>query len=126
MRKRKKIEIRTNMFSILDLLGYYAISLPFLGLIGNSIIFLICLKEKYNSMFVLLCFLASSDFLSLIFWNAKHFAYSIFQYDVQSVHIYSCKIGNWIQFSSLQTSAWFLVFFFLLNKKRIISSDMIV
>jgi hypothetical protein len=125
------------MTNILNILGYYAISLPFFGLIGNSIIFMACLRDKQNSMFVLLCFLSVSDFLSLIFWNVKHFAYSTFQYDIQSINVYSCKIGNWIQFSSLQSSAWILVslkkdclkshfyyfFFFKIKTKVLMSLD---
>ena len=93
----------------LTILGYYALGIAFIGLLGNATIFVICFRAKSNSMFVLLCYLAFSDTLCLYFWNLNHFITSSFNIDIQNFNIISCKIGSWIQFSSLQSSAWILV-----------------
>ena len=97
------------MTNALQILGYYALAIAFLGLLGNITIFVVSFKSKSNSMFVLFCFLSLNDALSLYFWNLNHFVYSSFNLDLQNFNIYSCKIGSWIQFSSLQSSAWILV-----------------
>ena len=97
------------MVDALQVLGYYAIAIAFLGLLGNITIFVVSFKAKSNSMFVLFCFLSLNDALCLYFWNLNHFVYSSFNLDLQNFNIYSCKIGSWIQFSSLQSSAWILV-----------------
>jgi hypothetical protein len=99
------------MVDALQILGYYALVIAFLGLLGNITIFLVSFKAKSSSMFVLFCFLSLNDALSLYFWNLNHFVYSSFNLDLQNFNIYSCKIGSWIQFSSLQSSAWTLVYF---------------
>ena len=101
------------MINALKILGYYSLIIALLGLFGNIIIFVVSFKSKTNSMFVLFCYLAISDTLSLLFWNLNHFIYSSFNLDIQNFNVYSCKIGSWIQFSSLQSSAWILVTHFL-------------
>ena len=98
------------MINILQILGYYAVCIAVLGTIGNMIIVYVSIKaNKSNSTFALFRYLALNDTLALYFWNMNHFIYSSFNLDIQSFNIYSCKIGSWIQFSSLQSSAWILV-----------------
>ncbi len=104
------------MIEILKILGYYAVSIAVLGTIGNMIIAYVSIKsKKTNSTFVLFRYLALNDTLTLYFWNMNHFIYSSFNLDIQNFNIYSCKIGNWIQFSSLQSSAWILVNFLFIE-----------
>ncbi len=98
------------MTNILQILGYYAFCIAVLGTISNMIIVYVSIQsKKTNSTFILFRYLAMNNTLALYFWNLNHFIYSSFNLDIQNINTYSCKIGNWIQFSSLQSSAWVLV-----------------
>ena len=97
------------MFDALQLLGYYALILVILGTIGNAIILYVSFRIKASSIFVLFRYLAICDTLALYFWNLNIFTYSVLNLDLQNYNMNSCKFGNWIQFSSLQSSAWILV-----------------
>ena len=97
------------MVDILQSLGFVSLCIAIFGTIGNFLIAYISVKTRSNSTFVLLRYLAINDALSLYFWNINHFIQSTFDIDIQNSNIYSCKMGSFIQFSSLQTSAWTLV-----------------
>ena len=98
------------MVDIHQALGYYAFCIAVFGTIGNSIIAYVSIKsQKTNSTFVLFRYLAFSDTLTLYFWNIGHFISSSFGLDIENFNLYLCKFGNWIQYSSLQSSAWILV-----------------
>ena len=98
------------MIDTLQILGFYALAIAFLGFFGNMTIFVVSFKAKSSSMFVLFCFLSLNDTLCLYFWNLFHFVYSSFNLDLLNFNIYSCKFSSWLQFSSLQASAWTLVY----------------
>ena len=100
------------MADVLTFLGIYSFVLVILGTLSNVLIMFICFKAKSNSMFPLLGYLAFSDTLSLFFWNLSHFIESSFDIDIQNFNIYLCKFGTWIQYSSLQSSAWILVCYY--------------
>ena len=98
------------MIGVLQVLGYYAVCITILGTIGNiTIAYVSIVSKKKNSAIILFRYLALNDTLALYFWNLNHFIYSSFNLDIQSISLLWCKIGNWIQFSSLQSSAWILV-----------------
>ena len=97
------------MTDIIQILGYYALTIIILGTIGNALILYVSYRIKQSSVFILFCYLSISDTLSLYFWNLNIFTYSTYNLDLQNYNLYSCKFGNWIQFSALQTSAWILV-----------------
>jgi hypothetical protein len=97
------------MHNALVILGYYSLSLTIFGTVFNIIIAYISIKSKSNSSFFLLRYLAFSDTLALYFWNLSHFSEAIFNINLENYSMISCKLGDWIQFSSLQTSAWILV-----------------
>ncbi len=102
------------MISILQGLGFYSFFILILGTIGNLIIAYVSIKStKASSTFILFRYLAFSDTLCLYFWNLSHFIDSSFSLDIQNYNIYLCKFGSWIQFSSLQSSAWILVWIFI-------------
>ena len=105
-----------QMFDALQLLGYYALILVILGTIGNAIILYVSFRIKASSIFVLFRYLAICDTMALYFWNLNIFTYSVLNLDLQNYNMNSCKFGNWIQFSSLQSSAWILVKFKALVK----------
>ena len=98
-----------KMIDALQMLGYYSLALIILGTLGNSVIVYVTFKTKPSTLFVLLRYLAVCDTISLYFWNLNIFVYSTFNLDIANFNIYSCKIGDWIQFASLQASAWILV-----------------
>ena len=97
------------MIDILQILGYIALFLAFFGTICNLMIAIVSIKANSNSTMVLLKYLALSDTLSLYFWNLSHFIEAIFHVDIQNYSLFTCKFGSWIQYSSLQSSAWILV-----------------
>lgn len=97
------------MKQLLDILGYIALILTFSGTICNLAIAYVSIKSKSNSTIVLLRYLAFSDMCSLYFWNLSHFIEAIFGIDIQNFSLIGCKFGSWIQYSSLQSSAWTLV-----------------
>ena len=99
------------MIDTLKILGYYSLVLVVLGTLGNLIIMFVSIKTNTHAMFALFGYLAFSDMLSLYFWNLSHFIYSSFDIDIQNFNVYMCKFGTWIQYSSLQSSAWILVSF---------------
>ena len=95
--------------SLLQIISFYALSLIVLGTTCNFIIFYVCYNTKRNSIFMLLRYLAIYDTFTLYFWNLNHFTTANFHFNLQNFSLYSCKFGNWIQFASLQSSAWILV-----------------
>ena len=103
------------MVNALDILGWYSLIIIILGTIGNLIIFYVCVKTNKNSTFILLRYLAINDMISLYYWNLNNFT-KVFNLYLESLNLYSCKIGTWIQFSSLQSSAWILVYIFIRYK----------
>ena len=97
------------MFKASQILTSYGVALIFLGALGNSLIAYVSLRNKSHTIFALLRYLALTDTLALVFWNLNHFTGAIFEFDLMSYNLYMCKIGEWIQYSSMQASAWLLV-----------------
>lgn len=97
------------MSSTLQILGAYSLIIIILGTFGNILTIYVCSKSKNNPTFVLLQYLAANNLISLFYWNLSHFTETI-HFDITSYSMFGCKVGAWTQFSSLQTSAWILVF----------------
>lgn len=93
--------------------GVYSLLLIIIGTIGNILIFLICLRLKKNTTFILLRALSISDTISLYFWNLKHFMIPFYGIDIEGYPI--CRYTNFVQLASLQISAWTLVYMKNLN-----------
>ena len=97
------------MFNVLALLGSYALFLVISGTLGNLVTIYVSVKShKINSTFLLFRYLAVNNALSLYWWNLSHFT-AIINLNLQDFNLHLCKFGSWIQFSSLQSSAWILV-----------------
>ena len=94
---------------IIQAISVYALILIFLGTIGNIFTFMVCIKLRKTTTFVFLAFISVSDSLILYFWNLNHFTDTFFGIDLQNYNIYSCKFGCFLQFTSMQVSAWLLV-----------------
>ena len=97
------------MFDTLQIPGYYAIVILILGTASNVIMFYISIRIKHNSIFVLFRYLAFFDTIALYYWNLHYFTLSVLGFDLKSHSMNTCKYGSWIQYSSLQSSAWILV-----------------
>jgi hypothetical protein len=91
------------------IIGVYEIILIILGTFGNLFIFYVSYLNRQNSTFLFLAFLSISDMLSLYWWNLNHFVQPFTNLDLQNFNFYYCKIINFCQFVSSQTSAWILI-----------------
>lgn len=89
--------------------GMYALFLTIIGTIGNIIIFIVTSKLTKPNTFVYLRFLAISDILTLYYWNLDKFVLSFTRANYQNMSVAMCKIGNYIQYTTLQFSSWMLV-----------------
>lgn len=85
----------------------------FLGVTGNTISFIIFrfhpTFKKMPSM-VFLSFVAVSDTIALFEWNLNHFTILAYNIDIQQTNIVYCRLFNFAQYTSLQTSALILSF----------------
>ena len=100
------------MVDILKILGGYALFITIAGTFANLLIFLTTIKFKDDTSFKIIGINAISDAIALYYWNLNHFTLIYFNIDLINNNIYSCKIGQLIQFTSLQFSAWSYVRFF--------------
>ena len=97
------------MVDIFYILGIYKLILIIAGSIGNLLIFIVCMKLKENTTFMIMRFLSVSDIITLYFWNLNQVADSLFGLDLLNYNLYYCKFLQFSQFTSLQISAWMLV-----------------
>ena len=97
------------MVDVLQVFGAYSLLLIIVGTLGNMLIFATCMRLQKNTTFIFLRFLSISDTVALYFWNLNHFLVPFFDIDLETVHYMSCKIVMYLQFASLQISAWILV-----------------
>jgi hypothetical protein len=95
--------------TIVEILSAYALFLVVFGTIGNFLVFLTSIRLRHTSTFIFMAFMAISDTLTLYFWNLNHFTSTFFNLDIENTLVINCRIGNFIQFSSFQSSSWLLV-----------------
>jgi hypothetical protein len=100
-----------NLF--LKILSAYALFLTVVGTFLNSISIFVCIRLRANKSFVFLSFLCVSDTIALYFWNLNHFTSGFFHINLIAINYWLCKFGQFVQFSSMQISAWLLVFIFI-------------
>ena len=91
------------------IVGAYELIVIIVGTFGNLFIFYVSFLNRQNSTFLFLAFLSISDMLSLYWWNLNHFVQPFTNLDLQNFNFYYCKIMNFFQFISSQTSAWILI-----------------
>jgi hypothetical protein len=87
----------------------YSLIVTILGTLLNIFSFYICLRVKKNTTFIFLRFFAIFNIFALYWWNLNHFLSVFVDLDLLSAGLWVCKIGNFVQFTSLQLAAWFLV-----------------
>lgn len=89
--------------------GVLSFILLFSGTIGNLFSCYVCHRIKNNSTFTFLTFMTIADLLTLYYWNLNNFLSQFTRINLLLTNLWVCKIGNYVQFSSLQCSAWILV-----------------
>ena len=94
---------------LLQILAYYSLFLAIAGTIGNCLTFIICYRLRSTTTFVFLMVSSIFDTTALYFWNVNQFTSTILDIDLQNLNKLSCKFGMYVQFTSLQISAWLLV-----------------
>lgn len=109
------------MVDVLQVFGVYSLLVILVGTLGNMLIFMTCMRLKKNTTFIFLRFLSISDTVALYFWNLNHFLVAFFNIDLETLHFMSCKLVMYLQFVSLQISAWILVKFYNFNLLKIYS-----
>jgi hypothetical protein len=97
------------MSAFFAFLGAYDAFLIVFGSVGNSLIFLVCMRIKNNTTFNFLRFLAVSDFASLFFWNLNGVMIGLFDRNLFDTSIEFCKLSCFMQYATLLISAWILV-----------------
>lgn len=100
----------SDVFPVLmKIFGIYSLCLTIFGTIFNLASFYVCVRIKKNTTFTILRFLTIVDALSLYFWNLNHFLVPFVKISLLTTNLWLCRIGDFVQYSSLEMSAWLLV-----------------
>lgn len=94
-------------------IAYLSLSIIILGLIGNMACFCIfrCNKQmRKMSTNVYLSYCSITDTLSLFVWNLDHFLIPLTNIEMEAISLFACRLLSFIQYVSLQASAWLLSF----------------
>jgi len=97
--------------SILKILSYIPLLIILIGVIFNTLTFLIIILNKdlrkITSM-VYLSYISITYTLSLLEWNLNHFLKPNFGIDLEALNIITCKLVTFTQYFSLQSSGFLL------------------
>nr|QVK45788.1 G protein-coupled receptor [Proales similis] len=90
-------------------LGWYSLAITVIGTLMGLVSIRICCRLRKTVTFVFLAFLSTNNIVSLYFWNLNIFARHQLGFSLPELSLPVCRIGTYIQLSTLQLSAWFLV-----------------
>nr|QVK45789.1 G protein-coupled receptor [Proales similis] len=90
-------------------LGWYSLAITVIGTLMGLVSIRICCRLRKTVTFVFLAFLSANNIVSLYFWNLNIFARHQLGFSLPELSLPVCRIGTYIQLSTLQLSAWFLV-----------------
>jgi hypothetical protein len=92
-------------------LAVYSLFLVIFGTIGNLCTCFICMRKslRKTTCFVFLSFISIIDIFTLYTWNLSNFIVPFYGYFHENSNIIWCKLSVFLQFFSLQSSAWLLV-----------------
>ncbi|CAF0846824.1 unnamed protein product [Brachionus calyciflorus] len=96
-------------FLLLKILSGYAIVLIIFGILSSILSFYICYRIKNNATFIFLSYLSITSLFTLYKFPMNGIMWTLFNTDYLNINIYECKIGMFVQFTSLEASAWILV-----------------
>ena len=88
--------------------AYQALMIVF-GTLGSLLVFIVAIRLRKTTTFVFIAFLAVTDAIALYGWSLNEFIYIYFNYWPQEESIVGCKMVNFIEYVSMQSSAWLLV-----------------
>lgn len=108
------------------ILGVYALVITISGTLLNLFSFFICLRLKKNTTFVFLATFSVANAFCLYWWNLNNFLKEFVHIDLLAVSLWVCKIGNFVQFTSLQISAWHLVTSYHSNYDKFVSNRFVI
>ena len=97
------------MLSLWQIISAYSLWLIIFGTIGNTITIYVCYQLRKNTTFVFLAFMAWSDLFTTYNWNLSIFISAFFSIEIFGTSMFMCKCGFFVQYSSLEVSAWLLV-----------------
>jgi hypothetical protein len=110
--KNNSYEIETNNINLFTkITSLIPLFIIFLALIGNTASFLIFRLDKDMKQIpsmIFLSFVCVTDTLSLFTWNLNHYLMINHELIIENVNIYMCKIFQFIQFFSLESSGLLL------------------
>ena len=92
-------------------LGMYALILTIVGTLANAMVFYICSKKNLRliNTFKFFSIMSVTDTLCLYQWNLKHFVTAFYHFDLNFYNLFWCRFSTFLQYSTLQYSAWILV-----------------
>ena len=94
----------------LKMLRVISLVVTIVGTLGNALIFLTCvLRLRKQVTFVFLAFMALMDTASLYEWNLGHFIDNFVGKSFMTPTLITCRVFDFVQYLSLQSSAWLLV-----------------
>ncbi len=97
------------------ILGLYSLFLVVCGTVCNLLTLINTCQIKKPNTFIYLRFIAVSDLIALYYWNLDKFIVNWFGNEYQSMSLTMCKIGSFLQYTTLQFSSWLLVVEQVLN-----------
>jgi hypothetical protein len=108
----------TNQTSVITeslIPGYYSLTLLIVGTVFNLLTFLILCRSPFrdvNSRATLhyMRTIAIFDILMLYGWNLDHYSTTVYDFELLTYSIPSCKFITFISYFTPQTSAWLRVF----------------
>ncbi|RNA11052.1 FMRFamide receptor-like [Brachionus plicatilis] len=101
--------INQNLKDIIyKILGAYALFLTIAGTVLNLVVFGICIRKRLwrTSTFKLIAVLSLNCIIGLYEWNLKHFIDPFFGVDFNFTSLSWCRLSIFLQYFSLQYSAW--------------------
>ncbi len=92
-------------------LGVYFLLLVIFGTLSNALGLYVCLKRRLHvyTTFVFVAFIFVADTLTLYIWCLNHFLEAFYDYSIESLNVWTCRFGFFMQQFSLDWSSWLLV-----------------
>lgn len=94
-----------------QLVGYISLLNLILGVLGNLICFAVFVSTaelRHMSFVVYLTYCSVANIVSLFEWNLDHFVEAVYGINLEKITLPGCRIVSFLQYFSLQSSAFFL------------------
>ena len=100
-----------TILNVTKVLGVFALIITIVGTLLNGLIFYVCLRKKLRKVnaFKFFAMISITDIIALYEFNLKHFIVPFYGIDYNYISLTWCRISIFIQYVSLQYSAWLLV-----------------